>query len=128
MIDAAVVFGLIERVLAKYLASILSFDIIDVDGGCVMTTTVSAMEARHRFGEILNRVNLVHENFIIERKGQALAAIVPISALNDLKLLAKKGVERFLETSGSDLSDEEAMRIANEEIKLHRLEQKKRKK
>jgi hypothetical protein len=85
-----------------------------------MTTTLSAMEARHRFGEILNRVNLVHEQFIIERKGQALAAIVPISALNDLKLLAKKGVDRFLETSGSNLSDEEAMRIANEEIKLQR--------
>jgi antitoxin (DNA-binding transcriptional repressor) of toxin-antitoxin stability system len=93
-----------------------------------MTTTLSAMEARHRFGEILNRVNLVHEQFIIERKGQALAAIVPISALNDLKLLAKKGVERFLETSGSNLSDEEAMSIANEEIKSHRSEQRKRKK
>ena len=93
-----------------------------------MTVTLSAMEARHKFGEILNRVNLVHEHFIIERKGQALAAIVPISALKDLKLKAAKEIEKHFESSKSDLSDEEAMEIANDEIKKYRAEQRSKKK
>lgn len=86
------------------------------------------MEARHKFGEILNRVNLVHEYFIIERKGQALAALVPMSALKDLKREAGKRIEKFIETSAGNLSDEEAEKIALEEIKLYRAEQKRKKK
>ena len=91
-----------------------------------MTITLSAMEARHKFGELLNRVNLVHEHFIIERKGQALAALVPISALAELKIKAAREVEKHFESSLSDLSDDEAMKIANEEIKQYRAEQKRK--
>jgi hypothetical protein len=93
-----------------------------------MAVTLSAMEARHKFGEILNRVNLVHEHFIIERKGHALAAIVPISALADLKIKTAQEIEKHFESSKSQLSDEEAMAIANDEIKQYRAEQKRKKK
>lgn len=93
-----------------------------------MTTTVSAMEARHKFGELLNRVNLVHEHFIIERKGQPLAVLVPITALKDLKLKAAKEIERHFESSASNLSDDEAIKIAQEELSLMRKERKSSKK
>jgi PHD/YefM family antitoxin component YafN of YafNO toxin-antitoxin module len=93
-----------------------------------MTTTLSAMEVRHRFGEILNRVNLVHEHFIIERKGQQLAVLVPMSAWREIKLKAAKEIEKHFESSASNLSDEEATKIAQEEIELMHKERRKRKK
>jgi prevent-host-death family protein len=93
-----------------------------------MTITVSAMEARHRFGELLNRVNLVHEHFIIERKGQPLAVLVPITALRDLKLKAAKEIEKHFQSSESELSDEEAIKIAQEKLKHMRKESKSSKK
>jgi prevent-host-death family protein len=41
---------------------------------------LSAMAARRRFGEIMNRVALRGEKFTIERAGKPLACIVPIEA------------------------------------------------
>ena len=42
--------------------------------------TVTAMEARKRFGEIMNRVALRGERFTVARAGRPLARIVPIPA------------------------------------------------
>lgn len=39
---------------------------------------VSAMQARQGFGEILNQVNLLNEEFVVERAGRSLAKIVPV--------------------------------------------------
>lgn len=36
------------------------------------------MEARRRFGEIMNRVALKGEKFTVERAGKPLACIVPV--------------------------------------------------
>ena len=41
-----------------------------------MTGKVSTMDVRQRIGDMLNRVALRHDEFIIERKGKALAALV----------------------------------------------------
>ena len=79
-----------------------------------MTSTLTAMEARQNFGEILNRVNLVHDQFIIERNGKPLAAIVPIKILEELQAFARKSISEFLSPHESELSDEEAMKLANE--------------
>lgn len=43
-----------------------------------MTETISAVEARKRFGELLNRVALLHEELIIERAGKPLARLSPV--------------------------------------------------
>ncbi|MGB5985898.1 MAG: type II toxin-antitoxin system prevent-host-death family antitoxin [Desulfobacterales bacterium] len=43
-----------------------------------MTITISAMEARKKFGEILNKVSLLNEEIIIERAGKKIARIVPL--------------------------------------------------
>lgn len=85
-----------------------------------MTSTLTAMEARQKFGEILNRVNLVHDQFIIERNGKALAAIVPIGILKELQASARRSVVQFLKPHDSELSDEEAMALANEAKKESR--------
>ena len=40
---------------------------------------ISAMEARKRFGEIMNRVALRGERFIIKRAGKPLVSLTPIA-------------------------------------------------
>jgi len=43
-----------------------------------MTRTISAVEARQRFGQLLNEVQLRHDHYIIERGGKAMVAVVPV--------------------------------------------------
>lgn len=43
-----------------------------------MRRSVSAVEARQRLGEILNRVALRNEEIIIERAGKKIARLAPI--------------------------------------------------
>jgi len=42
-----------------------------------MTTTVNATEARRDLPELLSRANYAFERFIIERRGQPVAVILP---------------------------------------------------
>ncbi len=81
-----------------------------------MTEKVSTMDVRARIGDMLNRVALRHDEFIIERKGKALAALVPVERLEQMRRTARQGIRDFLERQeqgpGSKLSDEEAMEIA----------------
>ena len=44
------------------------------------TKVISAMEARRRFGEIMNRVALRGDRYIIERAGKPLVSVTPIVA------------------------------------------------
>ncbi len=43
-----------------------------------MNKTISAMEARKRFGEILNRVSLLNEEIVIKRAGKPVARLCPV--------------------------------------------------
>ena len=45
-----------------------------------MSKSVSAMEARQKFGEMLNRVALRREEIIIERAGKKIARLSPIES------------------------------------------------
>jgi len=42
--------------------------------------TISAMKARRSFGEIMNRVALRGDTYVIERAGKPLVRIVPVSS------------------------------------------------
>ncbi len=83
-----------------------------------MTEKVSTMDVRARIGDMLNRVSLRHDEFIIERKGQALAALVPVERLEQMRRFARHHALEFLERQkegpGEQLSDEEAMDVALE--------------
>ena len=79
-----------------------------------MKATVTTMDLRHNLGDILNRVDLRHEQFIVERKGKQLAAIIPIGLFNEIQEAARKHVLQFLDELGDGLSDDEAMNLANE--------------
>lgn len=48
---------------------------------------VSTMRVRQELGDLLNRVSLRHEQFVIERKGKPLAALVPVEVIAFLEEL-----------------------------------------
>jgi prevent-host-death family protein len=81
-----------------------------------MSERVSTMEVRARIGDMLNRVALRHDEFIIERKGKPLAALVPVERLEQMRRFARQHALAFLErqkaAAGDKLSDDEAMRLA----------------
>ena len=81
-----------------------------------MTEKVSTMDVRARIGDLLNRVALRHDEFIIERKGKALAALVPVERLKQMRRAARQGLQDLLDRQkqgpGSRLSDAKAMDIA----------------
>lgn len=43
-----------------------------------MIRTISAIEARQRFGQMMNEVQLRRDHYIVERDGKAMVAVVPV--------------------------------------------------
>ena len=80
-----------------------------------MTVRVSTLDVRQRIGDMLNRVALRNDEFVIERKGKALAALVPVGRLEQMRRFARQQALDFLEEQkGGPLSDEQAMDLALE--------------
>jgi len=76
---------------------------------------ISTLDVRKRLGEILDRVALRNDRFVIERKGKALAAIVPVATLEKLEQLAREHVLEILDRQrGGGLTDDEAEALAVE--------------
>ena len=65
-------------------------------------------------GDILNRVALRNDQFIIERKGKPLAAVVPVERLEQMRRAARMHLLQVLERQQGKLSEAQADRIANE--------------
>lgn len=78
-----------------------------------MVEKITTLQVRERLGDYLNRVALRHDQFIIERKGKPLAAMVPVEKLIELERAAR---ERLLSTPRSRraITQADADRVANE--------------
>ena len=80
-----------------------------------MSEHVSTLDVRKRLGDILNRVHLRHDRFVIERKGTALAAVVPVATLEAMERLSREYLLDVLaRRRGGGASDAEAMALADE--------------
>jgi prevent-host-death family protein len=80
-----------------------------------MATKVSTHDVRQRIGDLLNRVALRRDEFVIERKGKALAALVPVERLDQMKRFARKqGLEMMAAERGAFLSERQADALALE--------------
>ena len=80
-----------------------------------MTDKVSTMEVRQRIGDMLNRVALRHDEFIIKRKGKPLAALVPVERLKQMRRLAQRHALDVMEKQkGGRLTDDQAMALGLE--------------
>ena len=62
-----------------------------------MTRTITAIKARQNMGEMLNRVLLKHDEFIIERGGKPMAAVIPIEKLEHLREAARRHLGQLVE-------------------------------
>ena len=61
----------------------------------------------------MNRVALRHDEFIIERKGKALAALVSVERLEQMRRFARRHALDVMEQQkGGALNDEQAMTVA----------------
>lgn len=54
-----------------------------------MTHTIAAIQARQHLGDLLNRVSLKHDEFIIERGGKPMAAIIPVEKFEQFQEAAR---------------------------------------
>ena len=80
-----------------------------------MRTKVSTIDVRQRIGDMLNRIALRNDEFIIERKGKPLAALVPVGRLEQMRRFARRQALDFLEEQkGGRLTEEKAMELALE--------------
>ena len=80
-----------------------------------MTDKVSTIDVRQRIGDMLNRVALRHDEFIIERKGKALAALVPVERLEQMRRFARRHALDFMvQQQDSGLTDKQAAELALE--------------
>jgi prevent-host-death family protein len=78
-----------------------------------MTDKVSTMDVRQRIGDMLNRVSLRHDEFIIERKGKPLAALVPVERLEQMRRFARRHALEFMDhQQPSALTDIQATELA----------------
>lgn len=79
-----------------------------------MATKVTTVEIRERLGDYLNRVALRHDQFIIERKGKPLAAMVPVEKLEELERAARESLLESLRSRKQSPPQSEADRLADE--------------
>jgi hypothetical protein len=77
---------------------------------------IGTKDMREKMGEILDCVNLRGDEFIIERKHKALAALIPVRKLEAIYYAAKKFFFDFLEQQQSTLTEEELDALVSEAI------------
>lgn len=71
-----------------------------------MSERVSTLDVRQRIGDLLNRVALRRDEFVIERKGKALAALVPVERLEQMQRFARRQALDFMDGQrGGSLTD-----------------------
>lgn len=90
-----------------------------------MEKKMGAFEARRKFGRILQDVVARGDKVVIERHGEAIAAVVPIEMYQQWKRRREAFFTRIQEAAETsqkyeELSEEEAMRIANEAVQAVR--------
>ena len=80
-----------------------------------MPEKVSTIDVRQRIGDMLNRIALRHDEFIIERKGKPLAALVPVERLEQIRRFARRHALEFMDQQRpSPVSNKQATELALE--------------
>jgi prevent-host-death family protein len=87
------------------------------------------MDVRQRIGDMLNRVALRHDEFIIERKGKPLAALVPVERLEQMRRFARRHALEFMDRQQpGGLTDAQASELAADARRWARTPSKSRRK
>ncbi len=76
--------------------------------------TVSTMDVRKHVGDILNRVALRGDEYLVERKGKPMAVLMSFEKAASIKRAAHLRLGDWLNRPNTVKTDVEAMRLANE--------------
>ncbi len=76
--------------------------------------TVTTMDMRKRVGDILNRVALRGDEFLVERKGKPLAVMMSVEKAGSIRRAARLRLGEWLARPNAVKTDAEAMALANE--------------
>jgi prevent-host-death family protein len=78
-----------------------------------MTRTVTAIQTRQNLGDMLNRVRLRQDSYVIERNGRPMAALVPLERLRLLEEAARIHLlDQFSQAPA--VPEDEAMSLADQ--------------
>ena len=75
--------------------------------------TVSTIEIRRRVGDILNRVALRGDEFLVERKGKPLAVLMPVEKADAIRRAVRLRLGERMNRPAAAATDQEAMALAN---------------
>jgi hypothetical protein len=75
--------------------------------------TVSTMQVRKSIGDILNRVALRGDEYLVERKGKAMAVVMPVEKAESIRRAVRLRLGDWLARPNSVKTDAEAMTLAN---------------
>ncbi len=88
-----------------------------------MEVTIGAFDARRQFGKLLNDVAGKQDQYIVERHGEPVAAVVPIELYEQWKRRRTEFFDRLQQTAQrSNLSEAEGMSLALEAVQAVRAE------
>ncbi|MBI4613802.1 MAG: type II toxin-antitoxin system Phd/YefM family antitoxin [Planctomycetes bacterium] len=81
-----------------------------------MIERVSALRVRQNLGEVLNRVFFQQDEFVIERDGRPMAAMIPVEKLEVLERAARGQIAAILERrpKHEGMTPQAAERMADE--------------
>ena len=79
-----------------------------------MLDKIGTHAMRQKMGEILDCVNLRGDEFIIERKDKEIAALISVTKLRAILRGASKFLQEFLDRQKGEMTEEEALELAEE--------------
>jgi len=79
-----------------------------------MTRTVTAIQTRQNLGDMLDRVRLRQDSYVIERNGRPMAALVPLDRLRLLEEAARIHLLDQFAKAATPVSEDEALTLADE--------------
>ena len=79
-----------------------------------MTEKISTGQIRQRLSSVLSRVSLKNDQFIVERRGKPLAAVVPMERFEQMRRAARLHLLQVLESQDEKPTEPQAERLANE--------------
>ena len=76
--------------------------------------TISTMDVRKHVGDILNRVALRGDEYLVERKGKPLAVVMSVEKAESIRRASRLRLGEWLTRPNAAATDTEAMTLANE--------------
>lgn len=82
--------------------------------------TISTMDVHSNIGELLDKIALRGDEYLVTRKGKPLAVMMPVEKAESIRRAARMCLDELLERPNLLETDPEAMDLANAAVKESR--------